>query len=351
MKEVPKELGVLKRAPTVSIYQNADHVAGILQQVHQSPLLTSERRETEGRRGRSSTSDFGIDGGTDVTGGIPFIGKARARLRAKRSRSSSSDHLSASRSSQDFVYSQAYYLDLVKNALDEAQLIKTVKTQADAQLLKSGDFVEYEATFRANELTSLLDILTPELIAAITYYSVRNEGIKRFEAFDDFEALKRFSLQNTEKADIHADLARAIATAVRVDFRSEHTREYYGAVGKNESLLTAVTICDNTFFVVDDEDRILDGRFTVLGKVTSEAEQDVPVLSRNKLLERLKPDAVDDALADFRQTVSGRAKRLEGRARGGEAVEHGAADDLIDLAFSSRVEGLSFNVIPIAIYA
>ena len=50
---------------------------------------------------------------------------------------------------------------------------------------------------------------------------------------------------------------------------------------------------DNAHIVVDDPNRILAGRFTVLGKAVSAVEDDVPVLARNKVLNRVRPKAVD----------------------------------------------------------
>ena len=60
--------------------------------------------------------------------------------------------------------------------------------------------------------------------------------------------------------------------------------------------MTVVTICDAQHFTVEDEDRILDGTFTVLGKVTSAPVEGLPVFERNKVLRNLAPDAVDQII-------------------------------------------------------
>jgi hypothetical protein len=62
-------------------------------------------------------------------------------------------------------------------------MLKTIESSADARDLKSGDFVEYTASFRPNEIIALLDILTPELIAEIARARVRSEGVAGFDAF------------------------------------------------------------------------------------------------------------------------------------------------------------------------
>lgn len=240
---------------------------------------------------------------------------------------------------------------MVRDTLRARGQLKTLASNDDALGLNSGDFVEYQATFRPNEISALLDILTPDLIAAITAYRVRSEGVRLLGGLDDVDDMKSEWFKAETKAGVQADFARAIATALRVDFRSESTREYYGTIDtEGEDDVTAVTICDNAHFVVDDEDRILDGHFTVLGKVTSPAETDVPVLERNKVLERLQPTAVDQIFQALRQSVEPQAQRLSERssAAGGDFP---SGSDLLDVEFASRVPGLSFRVIPIAIYA
>lgn len=111
-----------------------------------------------------------------------------------------------------------------------------------------------------NEIIALLDILTPELLAEIARARVRSEGLAGFDAFaGDFDGLQTFLKKNAAKAEMQSELAHAIAKAVRVDFRSEKTREFYGTIAPGPDVVTAITICDNTHFVVEDEDRILDG--------------------------------------------------------------------------------------------
>lgn len=105
---------------------------------------------------------------------------------------------------------------------------------------------------------------------------------------------------------------RTVTTAVRADFGSDATREYYGTVGSGDDTVTAVTICDAACFLIDDADRLLDGHFTVLGKVTSKVTHDVPVLARNKLLNRLDTEFVDAAFRQLRDVTQKGAAQLPG---------------------------------------
>lgn len=261
-------------------------------------------------------------------------------------RSAESGLTASSRLTRNFEYSQAYYLHVVRAALRKAGVLRVVTSANDASDLRSGDFVEYQATFRPNEISALLDILTPDLIAAITHYAVNSRSIRRYTEYGaDLEGLQIFAAQGQADAQARSDLARSVAEAVRVDFRSVKTREFYGSIGRGEQEVTAVTICDNPHFVVDDEDRILDGEFTVLGKVTSATTTDVPILERNKVLDRLKPEGVDQFFDMLRDSVGDQARRLEGQ--GGHSD---IADDIFDVALASRIHGPSFKVMPIAIY-
>lgn len=332
------------RTPTISIYQNPDHVAGILQQVYGQPLVEAEQREQAAESSQSRQRDRGAKGDVKVRGGVPAMGAAEAGFGAQLSRSLGESQGTTSKVIQNFAYSQAYYLYLVRGALTERDQLRSLENRDDVERLEVGDFVEFSATFRANEMTALLEILTPDLIAEITYYSARSDGVKKFDAFDDFEALKIFSEKNEIKARMRAELAREVARAVRVDFRAEKTREFYGTIGSAEKTVTAITMCDAAHFVVEDEDRILDGRWTVLGKVTAEMATNLPILERNKVLDRIKPEGIDDLFAELRKAADKQADKLPGD-------ESGTYDDMFDLAFSSRVAGPSFKVVPIAVFA
>lgn len=330
--------------PTISIYQNPDHVAGILQQLHVAPLITGESREHGGSASEGNTRGTTAGAGANAGARVPFLGALGLNAETERVWANESGLTNSNRTVQNFTYSQAYYLYVVRAALQERNLLRLVASAEDAKDLGSGDFVEFQATFRPNELHALLDILTPDLIAAITNYQVKNVGIKAFPNYETIDELKVFSETLHANAANKSDLARAIAEATRVDFRAEKTREFYGDIGHGE--VTAVTICDNPHFVVDDEDRILDGTFTVLGKVTSAVETDLPILARNKVLDRLDPDVVDELFTFLRTSVGEQAAKIEATGDDGPDMSN-----MLDVALQSRINGSSFKVVPIAVYA
>lgn len=171
-------------------------------------------------------------------------------------------------------------------------------------------------------------------------------GIAKIADWTDLDELRAHMLRIQTEADGDADLAMEVTAAVRADFRTEVTREFYGSVGTDADAVTIVTVCDNAHFVVDDPNRILDGRFTVLGKAVSAVEDDVPVLARNKVLNRVRAKAVDQIFDELAKTIDDQAARP-----GGSQILGGLSGaDVFDARFASRIAGRSVRVVPLAIY-
>lgn len=333
---------------TIALYQNGDYVSGLLQQAYERGLLRRHTHEHE----QGSAATEGRDSGTDVSLGVgadvPFLAKAQVEIGHGRKRQVGGETRQEDRVTSSFEYTEAHYLHIVRRHLREVGVLHHVTSATDAQGVTIGDFVEFQAAFRPNQVTPFLDVLTPELVSRIAHYRRMKAAastlgaVEGFEGLEGFDRIKAFAEQAKMLADADADLARAVATAVRADFRGAATREYHGGIGMGSDSVTAVTICDAACFLVDDEDRLLDGSFTVLGKVTTTVSQDVPALSRNKLLRRLDADFVDTVLGQLRTETKKGAAKLPG---GQQAVE-----EVLDATFESRIAGPSFNVIPIAIY-
>lgn len=237
------------------------------------------------------------------------------------------------------MYSQAYYLNVVRSALRQQGVVQELHSEQDFAALRPGDFVEYTADFAPSTIPALMDVLTPGLVGAIVEWRARKEGRDAID-FTNFEKLKADALELDMKAKANATLAESVTAAVQSDFRQEKTREYFGTVAGVPNV-TVVTICDAQHFTVEDEDRILDGTFTVLGKVTSAPVEGLPVFERNKVLRNLAPDVVDQII----KTTLDSIKATNGINIGGKQV-----DEFIDLNLSSRVPGMALRVIPIAVF-
>lgn len=323
--------------PAIVIYQQPDHVAGLLQQLYGEGLVVSRVREATGENESAAASTKGASGGIDGAVKAPLLGQVGAKASGTFDSSESGRNLQGNRSSWEYVFSQSYYLYLVRARLQEAGLITKVTNLASAKRLRPGDFVEFEATFQPDQLAAALDILRPDLVAQLT----RKLRIRNWVKSDvgSYEEMQTNLTKFKENLEAEVSLAAVLADAVRVDFRSEKTREYYGDIGGR---VTAVTICDAEHFTVEDEDRILDGRFTVLGKVTDALRTDRPILERNKLLNKIAPEFVDEMVRTMNNALN---------SHGNDAVDR-VSDDVapLNLKVESRIPGKSLKVVPIAIY-
>lgn len=333
-------------APKITIYQNDDHVIGIVEQALQRGSLTSGTIRSTSGENQHTNREGGLDTGGSLDAGVPGLGKAAAKLGVNGTRASGHE-TTGEREVQDEVrYSQAYQLDAATQALQSGGLLHTLDGAKSADKLRIGDFVEFRATFRPNQLIALLDVLTPALVSEIARYSVKDQARGNFDAVmkgregDYQERLKAFSQLTEDKASSAAALWEGITRALRADFRSDATREYYGAVGDGDDAITAVTVCDTEHFITADPDRLLDGSFTVLGKAASKPVEDRPVLQQNKLAARIDPDTLDGI---FKNMSNAARKPVEGNVGGDVA-------SALDMGFDARVRGMSLNVLPIAIY-
>jgi len=329
-----------RQPPVLSVYQNPEHVAGLVQQIFNAPLVTTVVVDTD--QTDEAKKDTEVAASAEAKGDlkIPFTGGLEAQVGANVSRSTGTAITTSSRSSQSFVYSQAYYLDLVRHALRDQGLLTDLSGVAAIDAMEVGSFVEFEATFRAPAFPSIMDVLTPDLVGAIVEFTTKRSGRDSID-FTDVAGLTAAVHELEMKATARKHLAASVTKALQADFRQEHTREYYGAITGVPGV-TAVTICDADRFLVQDEDRVLDGAFRVLGKVTSLPRPDMPVFERNKLLSQIAPDAVDKMLGQVKS-------QLESRT-GGLPIGQEQIDELMEVDLDSRVPGRAFQVIPIAIF-
>ena len=329
-----------KKIPTVVIYQNPDFVLGLLQETFNMGILNAAETNMVTAEGQTVDTTGSAGGKLNGSVKVPGLGEFGGKFGADGERTNSNNSEVTSTDHKKFVYSQAFFLDQMRTEIRNRGLIKKVKGLKTFKRCAIADFVEFDAYFAPNEANVLLDILTPDLTAAITRYVRRSEGLKETDKRIEQarEAEVDISVDNISamraiyeaKANNQAELAREIAAAVRQDFRGDTTKEFYALIGDEGDEVTAVTVCEAEYFVSKDSDRLLDGRFTVLAKVISDVREEVPILERNKLLNRLNVEAVDNILRPI--------------------AENKDAAEYMDLEFQSTIAGASVTVLPIAIY-
>ena len=359
--------------PTVSIYQNPDYVEGILQQTYGQPLFTEFSSESRSEQQDSQGTTKGGKATMGLAAKFPGLFAGDAAVEADYEKRLGSQQNAGSTATSRARYTQPYYLHVARSVLRQTGLIRDVRGGDDAANLQPGEFVEFSASFTPSQVVALLDIATPDLVEQIVRRKQFSEGMASFQG-GTLEKVQEFKLQLDGDMDTWGAIGRAATEAVRADFRSAKTREFYGQIGEGDDLLTFITMCDVEHFVVEDEDRILDGQFTVLGKVAGPMIHDEPILSRNKVLERMHPEAVDELVRVMNESVLKQTERVsaltqtdneeeddwdyttdqadrEGDEGEGNGEDDGmAAADLFNFTLDSRVAGASVRVIPVAIY-
>lgn len=335
-----KKKGTAIPTPTVSIYQHPDHVSGILQQLSDGALLTAQRHESGRETTRNKSADVKGQAKGDGKAKFPLVGEASAALDATVAAALSTNDVSSVKSTIEYTYSQAGYLHRVRQVLEDSSQLNHVTSRDEAAKLRAGDIVEFEAKFSADKIPAILDMATPALVRAIIQ---KQEMDKVTRAIDwtDFGDQQRKTSEARMRIETQQELWVAVVDAIKSDFRSNDTLEYYGLIGGDDELVTAITICDRAHFLVEDHDRLLDGRFRVLSKVTEHVALDRPLLERNKLLDRIQPAAVDALVKEMKQGIPVRAT---------DTQSDGLPTVIQDLGIESRIKGPSFKVMPIAIY-
>lgn len=336
-------------APVAIVYQNSDFVGSLTQAVTGGGLAQSGETEFTDGTNASNELEKGFD--AEVSGEVQALSVANlaGRLGGKRARiaGTSEEHLRRHR--LDMSYDISYHLHRLRSLL--ASQTRTVTDMASADGLVTGNIVTFTGRLEPDPISAVLDIASPELTAEIARYVARRKRLQ--VTGDDFDVEElRASWESTEQsATTNADLARAVTSALHTDFRRSTTIEYHATISDG---LTGIVVCENEHFVTADPDRLLDGEFTVLGKVVTSPETDTPILRKNKLLRRLSPQWVawlfdqigsndyferDESYQSFLSTIS---------SEGDDEPEEAPP---IDLKFPATIKGVSFVVLPVAIFA
>lgn len=324
--------------PTVTLYQNGDHISGILQQLYRQPLAKQDT--TEDGNSHESASSLRTEGGTHATGKVGWFGTgAEVGAKLAAAADATAKDARAGKRTSVWEYTQAYYLHTVKESLRNAGMLRSVSALSEARELQVGDLIEFTTEFEPDQMASFLDVLTPELVSAYVRHQILHTATETFEDWSDFQAREVHFAKTEQRIQAKTGLAEALTRAVRTDFRSEQTKEFFGLLGTGNEAVTVITMCDRVSFTVEDTDRILDGRYTVLAKVATEVAHNRPVLDRNKLLSAIDPKSIDYLVDQMRAQLD---ESISTTDLGGQMV--------FDPKISARVDGASFKVIPIAIY-
>ena len=334
---------MINSAPTVTIYRDNQLVVDLLQQGFSRGFLT----ESSSSQSNSSTTldkhNSGKKATASLNANVPGIANVNAGGSFDYGTGKDKTYTGSQSGENKFLHTEALALHHIFNELRQTNQIQQINQISDAQKVNVGDFVEFSATFRPNEVSSILDVFTPELAGEIAKNIARRATLKALEDPVPTDQMEQWKETRRLEESIKAETASLIIRGLRNDLRSQATREYYATILRDPEALTAVLACESNAFITADPDRVLDGQYRVFGKAISGTTQDASIFSRSKLLARIQPETLAQISSIIQQSADMPIKNLSG----GDMTTLGK---LFDLSLPSIIEGSSFNILPIAIY-
>ncbi|MCA1007257.1 hypothetical protein LCL87_16160 [Rhodococcus hoagii] len=325
------------------VYQNSDFVGSLTQAATNTGLARTGEEEFQHGLERGETRGRGSKAQLGGKAQAPFVGGVSVDVGGNSDRSRTESEARSRRLRVDVSYDIALHLHRLHDALgDQTAVVENADDDIGV-----GDIVKFTGTFGPDPVSAVLDIASPELVAEITRFVSRSKRPAVTEDFFDIDKLKGQWEYIEQQATARSDLARAVTAALHTDFRRDATIEFHCEIAAG---ITGVVVCEAEHFVTADPDRLLDGEFTVFGKVITPPEDNVHILRKNKFLRRIDPDFLGWMFETITDGVE--------RANDGQLNRFARQFDRnsktappIDLHFPAVIEGRSFAVLPIAIYA
>jgi hypothetical protein len=252
----------------------------------------------------SKSRDSKVGGEIGLSNGFGLLGIG-TKLRA--SLGSSNHDIDKTSATEDKVHTPASLFSKILTYLNEEQLIKLIDTASDLDDLKSGQFVQFNCLLQQNPLVSLLDSVEQFGVMAI-----RMEGSKGGKGKNsNGEILKQIK-------------------AIRGSLTQNEIVDLICTIKENENLKAVLPVYLDYFFS-NNMDELIDGYFTVVGKVVKviNKEDDNINLFRNTGFKLFKQEALDNIFNSFEINMDGQLDIPE---------------------ISSKIDKPSLLVLPIAIY-
>jgi cyclophilin family peptidyl-prolyl cis-trans isomerase len=291
------------------IYQNDSFVDGLYQSMCGGKIDTSTQEDGSANKKAGSVKASGGANFTILSKGAKADVSGSGNLETNKN----------SRTTHVMSYTQSYYLHKVREKFYQGSGVKKLNVAGDFNGLIGSDFVEFKATFEKNDIVNVLDMITPQL-GGVIGYNLYAKG-KSDADFSQNQATGQF------------ELGKSIVEALQKEFRNETSSEFYGKIIDRASKpigVTAVLICDKQFFANADDDRILDGEFTVFGKVVAKSNEGLSKFERNKLLKRIKTKGKEWLV--------------------NKIAEQKNIGQYVDTSVELDIKGNVIKIIPIAIY-
>lgn len=211
-------------------------------------------------------------------------------------------------SSEEKIHTPTSLLAKLLSYLEENQLIHDIEEQVDLESLVPGSFVRFNSKLEKNPLISLLESFEQIMVLAMTFQPTQ-KGNKKNE---NQEMLKQ--VKSMRKSLIENDNMDLICT-----------------INEMETLKAVLPVYLN-YFIHKNTNEIIDGNYTVFGKVVKvvNSDHDEINLFRNTAFKLFQQKALDSLF---------------------QSMDNGA-DEQLDLPnINSKITNPAILVIPIAIYS
>jgi hypothetical protein len=253
----------------------------------------------------SNTKGKSVNSNTEGEAGFGLYGiktKIKAAIGMERSTTEEKS------SNEERVHTPTSLFAKLISYLDENQLIYDIPDRASLNELSVGSFVRFNSRLEKNPLISLFESIEQIIVIAMSFQTIK-KGNKKNNEQDILKQVKGMKNSLTEN-----QIMDLICT-----------------INEEENLKAVLPVYLN-FFVHNNMNEIIDGNYTILGKVVkvvNEEEQNIN-LFRNTAFKLFKQTALDDL---FQSMNAGLDEQLE-------------IPNIV-----SRISCPSLLVIPIAIYS
>lgn len=278
----------------IPIYLNQQIVFDMLATIEDgfSLIHTVETSSNQNRsQGNTYDTQLGNAGGIGISNvfaliGIGFKGEHNSRKEIEDQRAISEER----------VHTPSSLFAKLRVLLNQRELIIPLKAQSDFEKLKSGQFVEFTAILRPNPLISAF------------------EGIQRLLEFADVFA----NISQPQKTDggSHQTRSQKQKPSQKSEYKtiSEQLDKFLTQLNQSQSIdllgeiigvsgIQAVLPTRSSYFINQDDTEIIDGEFSVLGKLTRVVrENDDPInLLRKTSMSFVNADMIAKAVDAFNQ--------------------------------------------------
>ena len=208
---------------------------------------------------------------------------------------------------EDKKITASYKFTKIKEHLGE-DLVKIEKDRG-FENLELGQFVEFTSDYKKNEIRELIDLFLNDNSFDILWLAVQSSINKQADENKSLQQQqnnknKKNNANNDKQKEEYRKIFNSFREVLNVDFPKENASlDFYGQI--KDTGIKNFLICDTKFFVQEDKNRILDGKFKVFGKiidiqdetnVTNEntVEKTFSQLDRNKFFKRATKEAMKD---------------------------------------------------------